>query len=150
MWGDVAIAFLLAFIVAFMGTPYTIKIAHKVGAVDVPKDERRMHKKAMPKFGGPAVIVGFLVSVIYLLIVMSMEHTIDLFGSEEYGIKLLGMFLGILVISITCIIYDIITIKPITKLIGQTLAAMIVVSFGIRIVDMDIPFFNSHEISEAA
>ena len=150
MWGDVAIAFLLAFIVAFMGTPYTIKIAHKVGAVDVPKDERRMHKKAMPKFGGPAVIVGFLVSVIYLLIVMSMEHTIDLFGSEEYGIKLLGMFLGILVISITCIIDDIIIIKPITKLIGQTLAAMIVVSFGIRIVDMDIPFFNSHEISEAA
>ena len=49
MWGDVAIAFLLAFIVAFMATPYTIKIAHKIGAVDVPKDERRMHKKAMPK-----------------------------------------------------------------------------------------------------
>ena len=57
MWGDVAIAILLAFIVAFMATPYTIKIAHKVGAVDVPKDERRMHKKAMPKFGGPAVIL---------------------------------------------------------------------------------------------
>ena len=150
MWGDVAIAFLLAFIVAFMATPYTIKIAHKVGAVDVPKDERRMHKKAMPKFGGPAVIVGFLVSVIYLLIVMSMENTIDLFGTEEYGIKLLGMFLGIVVISITCIIDDIITIKPITKLIGQTLAAMIVVSFGIRIVDINIPFFNSPEISEAA
>ena len=60
MWGDVAIAFLLAFIVAFMATPYTIKIAHKVGAVDVPKDERRMHKKAMPKFGGPAVILRLL------------------------------------------------------------------------------------------
>ena len=30
MWGDVAIAFLLAFIVAFMATPYTIKIAKKV------------------------------------------------------------------------------------------------------------------------
>ena len=59
MWGDVAIAFLLAFIVAFMATPYTIKIAQKIGAVDVPKDQRRMHKKAMPKFGGPAVILGF-------------------------------------------------------------------------------------------
>ena len=46
MWGDVAIAFLLAFIVAFMGTPYTIKIAHKVGAVDVPSD-RRVNKKPM-------------------------------------------------------------------------------------------------------
>lgn len=71
MWGNIAIAFLLAFIVTFMATPYTIKLAEKVGAVDVPKDKRRMHKKAMPKFGGPAVILGFLVAVIYLLIVMS-------------------------------------------------------------------------------
>ena len=29
MWGDVAIAFLLAFIVTFVATPYTIKIAKK-------------------------------------------------------------------------------------------------------------------------
>ena len=82
MWGDIAIAFLLAFIVTFMATPYTIKIAHKVGAVDVPKDQRRMHKKAMPKFGGPPVILGFLVSVIYLLIVMSIENSINLFRNR--------------------------------------------------------------------
>lgn len=49
MWGDIAIAFLLAFITAFMVTPNTIKLAKKVGAVDVPKDERRMHNKPMPK-----------------------------------------------------------------------------------------------------
>ena len=78
MWGDIAIAFLLAFIVTFMATPYTIKIARKVGAVDVPRDQRRMHKKAMPKFGGPAVILGVLVAI-----------TIDLFGPEQYGMKLL-------------------------------------------------------------
>ena len=52
MWGNIAIAFLLAFIVSFVATPYTIKIANKIGAVDVPKDKRRMHTKAMPKFGG--------------------------------------------------------------------------------------------------
>lgn len=149
MWGDVAIAFLLAFIVSFMATPYTIKIAHKVGAVDVPKDERRMHKKAMPRFGGPAVILGFLVSVIYLLIVMSMENTINLFGPENYGMKLLGMFLGILTISIICIIDDIKAIRPIYKLIGQVLAATIVVAFGIRIGDVDLPFFHANEIGEA-
>ena len=125
MWGDVAIAFILAFIVAFMATPYTIKIAHKVGAVDVPKDERRMHKRAMPKFGGPAVILGFLVSVIYLLIVMSLEDTIILNGPENYGMKLIGLFLGIVIISITCIIDDIKTIKPIVKLSGQLLAAIV-------------------------
>ena len=101
MWGDIAIAFLLAFIVAFMATPYTMKIAKKVGAVDVPKDQRRMHKRAIPKLGGPAVILGFLVSVIYLLIVMSMEHTINLFDQDEYGKKLLGMLMGIIIIAIT-------------------------------------------------
>ncbi len=148
MWGDVAIAFLLAFIVAFMATPYTIKIAHKIGAVDVPKDERRMHKKAMPKFGGPAVILGFLVSVIYLLIVMSMENTINLFGQEQYGMKLLGMFLGIVIISITCIIDDIKTIKPIVKLSGQVLAAIVAVAFGIRVGDFDFGIFNTPESRE--
>ena len=148
MWGDIAIAFLLAFIVAFMTTPYTIKIAHKIGAVDVPKDERRMHKKAMPKFGGPAVILGFLVSVIYLLIVMSMENTINLFGPESYGMKLLGMFLGIVVLSITCIIDDIITIRPIVKLFGQLVAAIIAVSFGIRLGEFNLSFLNNPLMEE--
>lgn len=148
MWGDVAIAFLLAFIVAFMATPYTIKIAHKIGAVDVPKDERRMHKRAMPKFGGPAVILGFLVSVIYLLIVMSMEGTISLFGTENYDMQLLGMFLGIIIISITCIIDDIKTIKPIVKLAGQVLAAIVAVAFGVRIDSVDFWFISTSELSE--
>lgn len=148
MWGDVAIAFLLAFIVTFMATPYTIKIAKKIGAVDVPKDERRMHKRAMPKFGGPAVILGFLVSVIYLLIVMTLEDTIVLNGPENYGIKLIGMFLGIVIIGITCVIDDIKTIKPLTKLTGQVLAAIVAVMFGIRIGSIDFAFVQASELGE--
>ncbi len=148
MWGDIAIAFLLAFIVTFMATPYTIKIAHKVGAVDIPKDQRRMHKKAMPKFGGPAVILGFLVSVIYLLIVMSMENTINLFGIEQYGMKLLGMLLGIIIIGVTCIIDDIKTIRPIIKLTGQVLAAIVVVLFGVRIDEIQLPFIQNPQVQE--
>ena len=62
MWGDIAIAFLLAFITAFVITPYTIRLAKKVGAVDIPND-RRVNKKPMPRLGGLAVIAGFLVSV---------------------------------------------------------------------------------------
>ncbi len=148
MWGDVAIAFLLAFIVTFMATPYTIRIAKKIGAVDIPKDERRMHKKVMPKFGGPAVILGFFISIIYLLIVMSLEKTIDLNGIEQYGKKLIGMFFGIVVITITCVIDDIKTIKPITKLIGQTIAAIIVVAFGVNIGNFNIAIIGSGEINE--
>lgn len=148
MWGNIAIAFLLAFIVAFMATPYTIRIANKIGAVSIEEGKRRMHKKSMPKFGGPAVILGFVVSVIYLLIVMSMEGSINLFTDEEYGKKLLGMLLGIIVISITCIIDDIKPIRPIMKLTGQLLAAIIVVYFGVRIDDITLPFFDIPELNE--
>ena len=148
MWGDIAIAFVLAFVVTFVTTPYTIKIAKKVGAVDIPKDERRMHKKSMPKFGGPAVILGFLVSTIYLLIVISMEKTINLFGVEEYWKKLLGFLVGIGIISAFCVVDDIKTIKPITKLIGQVLAGIAAVIAGIRIEGVTLPFLNFPEMHQ--
>lgn len=49
MWGDIAVAFLLAFITAYVITPYTIRFAKKVGALDVPKEARKIHKKPMPR-----------------------------------------------------------------------------------------------------
>ena len=149
MWGNIAIAFILAFIVAFMATPYTIKIANKIGAVDIPKDKRRMHTKKMPKFGGPAVILGFIISMLYLIAVMSIEGSLDLFTEQEYGKKLLGILLGIVVIAITGIIDDIKTLKPWQELIGQTIAAIIVVAFGIQIEHLNIPFLYRVGLSEA-
>ena len=88
MWGNVAIAFLLAFITAYVITPYTIRLAKKVGALDIPKESRKIHKKPMPRLGGLAIIAGFFISVIYLLVVMSIEKSINLFDSENYYIKL--------------------------------------------------------------
>ena len=76
MWGDIAIAFMLAFITTFVITPYTIKLARKVGAVDTPKDERRINTTTMPRLGGLAVIAGFIVSIVYLLIILNMEKSI--------------------------------------------------------------------------
>lgn len=148
MWGNIAIAFILAFVVTFVTTPYTMKIANKVGAIDIPKDERRAHKRTIPKFGGPAVILGFLVSTVYLLIVMSMENSINLFGIQEYWKKLLGFLVGILIISAFCIVDDIKTIRPITKLIGQLLGAICIVISGIRIEGITLPFLNFPEIHE--
>jgi len=49
MWGSIAITFLLAFITACAITPLTIKFAKKVGAVDIPKDVRKIHAKPMPR-----------------------------------------------------------------------------------------------------
>ena len=48
MWGDIAIAFLLAFITAFVITPHTMRWAKKVGAIDIPND-RRVNKSPMPR-----------------------------------------------------------------------------------------------------
>lgn len=149
MWGDIAIAFLLAFITTFVLTPYTIKIAKKIGAVDVPNDSRRVHKKPIPKFGGPAIIIGFLLATIYLLIISSIEGNINLFGTENYIFKILGFLLGTLVISFVCYFDDIKGISAFVKLIGQVIAAAIVVSFGIRINNITLPFLeNNIVISE--
>ena len=54
-----------------------------------------------------------------------------------------------IVISTICVVDDIKTIKPITKLIGQVLAAIVVVGFGIRIDDITLPFINTIEMQEA-
>ena len=148
MWGNIAIAFILAFIVSFMATPYTIKIANKIGAVDIPKDKRRMHTKKMPKFGGPAVILGFIVSMIYLIIIMSIEGSLDLFTEQAYGKKLIGVLLGIGVIAITGILDDIKTLKAWQQLIGQVIAAIIVVAFGTQIEHLNIPFLYRIGLSE--
>jgi len=133
MWGDIAIAFMLAFITAYVITPYTIRLAKKIGAVDVPKDKRKIHENSTPRLGGLAVIAGFTVSVIYLLTVMSIEKTITLAGPDNYYMKLIGFALGGLVLSIFCFIDDLRGMRPFIKLIGQIIAAVIVTYFGIRI-----------------
>ncbi len=147
MWGDIAIAFLLAFITAFVITPYTIKLAKKVGAVDSPKDERRINKKVMPRLGGLAVIAGFLVSIIYLLTIMGIEGSINL-GEEQYYLKLVGFFLGALVIIITCFIDDLKGISPLVKLAGQIIAAILVIKSGVVIEHISIPFLETDELME--
>ena len=138
MWGDIAISFLLAFIIAFMTTPWSIKLAHKIGAVDIPKDDRRMHNLSMPKLGGIAVIAGFLLSIIYLLFVMTIEGSINLFGAELYFQKLLGIFVGTIIITVTGILDDVKTLKPLQKLFGQILAAIVVVAAGVQIDAINI------------
>lgn len=139
MWGDIAIAFVLAFITTFVITPYTIKLARKLGAVDTPKDARRVNKTTMPRLGGLAIIAGFIVSIVYLLIILSVENTINLLEDNNH-MKLLGFLIGGVIISVVCFIDDLKDLPPIVKLGVQILAAIIVVAFGLRIENINIPF----------
>lgn len=132
MWGDIAIAFLLAFITSFVTVPYTIKLAYKKGAIDIP-NERKVNKKPIPRIGGIAVIIGFLVASTYLIIQGTVEKTLTLNDSSQYGKKLIGFLIGIFIIGTVAYIDDIKNLKPWEKLIAQILAAIIVYLFGIRI-----------------
>ena len=136
MWGDIAIAFLLAFITAYVVTPYTIRFARKVRAVDIPRgNKRKIHKRVMPRLGGLAVIAGFSVSVIYLLIVMTLEGSASF---DSYYTQLIGFFSGALVLSIFCFIDDLKGIPAIVKLLGQIIAACIVVFTGTSIERIEL------------
>lgn len=141
MWGDIMIAFAIAFMTAFMATPYTIKIAKKLGAVDSPKDERRINSVIMPRLGGLAVILGFIVSIVYLLIVMNIEKNIDL-AKDSYNRKLIGFAIGGLIICIVCFIDDVKGLPAIVKLCAQILVSIIVIYFGIKIENIEIPFLK--------
>ena len=141
MWGDIAIAFLIAFMTSFMATPHTIKLAKKLGAVDTPKDARRINKITMPRLGGLAVISGFFISVIYLLIVMTLENKINL-RQDNNIVKLIGFVLGAFIIGITCFIDDVKGVPALIKLAAQVLAALVVIKAGIKIDNINIPFLN--------
>ena len=148
MWGDIAIAFLIAFLTAFMATPHTINIAKKLGAVDTPKDERRINKITMPRLGGLAVISGFFVSIVYLLITLTIEDKINL-CQDNYIQKLVGFVLGALIIGIVCFIDDVKGVPALGKLLAQIAAALVVIKFGIRIDNLDIPFLNLEDVGTA-
>ena len=45
-------------------TPLVKRLAQRVGAMDVPKDERRMHKIPIPRMGGLAIFFAFLIAVL--------------------------------------------------------------------------------------
>ncbi len=141
MWGDIAIAFLIAFLMTFMVTPHTINLAKKIGAVDTPKDSRRINKINMPRLGGLAVIAGFFVSIIYLLVVMTIENKINLY-EDNYITKLIGFLIGALIIGVVCFIDDVKGVPALVKLFSQIIAATIVIMFGIKIDTLDIPFLN--------
>ena len=132
MWGDIAIAFLLAFITSFVMVPYTIKLAKKVGAIDFPSD-RRVNKKPIPRIGGIAVVMGFIVSAIYLVITMTLEKKIELNDNDNYKMKLIGFLSGIIIITVFAYLDDIKNLRAWQKLLIQIIAAVVVYIFDIRI-----------------
>ena len=77
-----------------------------------------------------------------MLITTTLEGKIDLFGEDNYYIKLIGFFIGIVILGITCYIDDSKGVPSLVKLAAQVLAAVVVVVCGIKIEDISIPFIE--------
>ena len=61
---QVLVSLAAALVMSFILTPVVKIFAQKVGAMDVPKDGRRMHDHPIPRLGGLAMFLGFLVSTL--------------------------------------------------------------------------------------
>ena len=130
------VAFFVALIVAFFSTPIAKRVAFRSGAVDVPKDDRRMHRKPMALMGGLAIILGFFVSALYSFAARGFSTFFELLGSW----RILGPVLGTLIIIGMGIADDINPMKARTKLPFQLIAAILVASSGTRIIAFSKPF----------
>ena len=126
----VLLPFLVAGLVSFGMTPLTIKFSHKVGAIDVPDDPRRIHKHPTPRLGGLAIFSGFLFSLL-------------IFAKIESDMK--GVLLGAVVIVVMGAIDDIVSLKPLPRLIVQVFAALLPVLHGVRINILTNPNLLSSE-----
>ena len=110
--GLVATALITALLISFVATPVVKSLAQKVGAVDVPKDNRRMHNHPIPRMGGLAIFLGFLLST---LIFVPMSSSMR------------GMLLGGVIIVILGIFDDIYALPALPKLLVQIAAALVAV-----------------------
>ncbi|MEG1009795.1 MAG: hypothetical protein RSE41_03485 [Clostridia bacterium] len=74
----------ITFVIALILTPVVIKLSKKLGIVDIPDDERRVHKKPMPRVGGIAIVVAVFIGLsIYCIITKNIESLA--LGKGFYG-----------------------------------------------------------------
>ncbi|MDO5725173.1 MAG: MraY family glycosyltransferase [Tissierellia bacterium] len=118
--------FICAFVLAMLMTPFVRKFAIGIGAVDIPKDSRRMHKEPIPSLGGLALYFA----IFFTLFIFSK------FTTKE----ILHVFIGSTLILISGAIDDVKSITPMQKLIVQIIAAIILIRGDIKISFVTNPF----------
>lgn len=116
LWPRLILSFLLAFGVSYVMTPPVKNFAEKVGAIDIPRDGRRIHDHPIPRMGGLAIFMGFVLSVIIFV---------------SFTQQVLGLLLGALIIAAMGAVDDIVSLNAWIKLGVQILAALVAIRCGI-------------------
>lgn len=120
----------LALAIALVATPLVKELALRIGAVDVP-NARKVHRGVMPRLGGLAIYLSFVVG--FLLFVPKTPIA-------------WGIFLGGSVIALVGALDDRYQLSPKAKLLGQLVAAFVVVAFGLRVTFINLPFDDGFSI----
>lgn len=118
------VAFTIALAVAYFVTPQVINLAIKAGALDAP-DARKVHTRPIPRMGGLAIYAGFVLAIL---------------ASMHVSREIMGLLAGGTVILIIGIIDDLMQLPAKVKLLGQIIAAAVLVLFDIRIEWITNPF----------
>ncbi|MDP4087154.1 MAG: MraY family glycosyltransferase [Bacillota bacterium] len=116
------VTFLLCFLCSIIMTPLIKKLAFKVGATDKP-NKRKVHQKIMPRLGGLAIYISFLLGLLLL-------HP-----DNQYH---LAIVVGSMIILATGVLDDIFELSAKLKLSLQILAALLVVLWG----GVEVEFIN--------
>ncbi len=117
------VAVICAALLAYALTPPVRVLAYKIGAIDVPTDGRRMHKRPMPRLGGLAIFVGFVVAT---LIFCDITPT------------LISIWIGGLLLCVLGTLDDIFRLHWLIKLVVQFGAAAVAISQGVVISQIHV------------
>jgi len=123
------VGFVLAFVLALGLTPLVKRFAIRVGAVDKP-NHRKVHTKLMPRLGGLAMFLAFVgaLAVAVFLVAGEQSHVVW------------GILLGGSLVMLVGAFDDRYDLSPKVKLLGQIIAACVVVSFGVKVDFVTLPF----------
>ena len=128
LWMQLLITLGIAFVISFAATPIVKLFAQKVGAMDVPGEARRVHDHPIPRMGGLAIFLGFIIAVI-------------LFADIDRQVQ--GILLGAVLIVVIGAIDDVVSLNAWVKFGFQFLAAFIAVYHGVVIEAFTSPFLFS-------
>ena len=128
-WLKILLAAVISFAVAYVMTPPVKSFAEKVGAIDIPKDDRRIHDHPIPRMGGLAIFVGFMVSMLFLV---------------EMNKPVMGMLVGAVIIAVMGAVDDVVNLNAWVKLVFQIVAAGVAVRCGVVVDAISNPNLMSN------
>ena len=132
LWVRILLTIAIAFAISFAATPVVKTFAQKMGAIDVPDGKRRVHDHPIPRMGGLAIFLGFLLSVV-------------LFADISRQVR--GILLGAVLIVACGAIDDVVNLRAWIKLLVQIAAAVIAVAHGVVIEFFSNPIiFSNREL----